>query len=92
VEFRNSHFALSVNLKWEIGCFSYFVAIVVYVDNAVNQSADESSNMIGRISKQESNQRLAYFGFQQNLLWNLETVILHCLSVFNYLLISSNVS
>ena len=49
----------TLNLKWEIGCFSYFVAIVVYVDNAVNQSADESSNMIGRIWKQESNQRLA---------------------------------
>jgi hypothetical protein len=39
--------------------FFLFAAIVVYVDNAVNQSANESSIMIGRISKQESNQRLA---------------------------------
>jgi len=34
---------------------SLSVAIFVYVNNAVNRSANESSILIGRISKQESN-------------------------------------
>jgi hypothetical protein len=33
---------------------SIFVAIFVYVNNAVNRSANESSIVIVRISKQES--------------------------------------
>jgi hypothetical protein len=34
------------------------VAIFVYVNNSVNQSANESSILIGRISRQELNQKL----------------------------------
>lgn len=38
-------------------------AIFVDVDNAVNQKANESSILIGRISKQESNQRILHAGY-----------------------------
>jgi len=50
--------SLTFNIKWKIGCY-----FCLDVNNTINRSANESSILIGRISKHESKNQEAKIVF-----------------------------